>query len=91
MITPLKGLFSIILKSPPLSQLKIPTDRRQTSWLFKTLNFLPLTYWHEYLDMVFFFKLIHKLVNIAIAESVIPKPRTSRPTRYSNSDYDSQI
>ena len=34
--------------------------------------------------MVFFFKLIHKLVNIS--ESVIPKPRTSRPTRYSNSD-----
>ena len=34
-ITPLKGLFSIILKSPfPLSQLRIPTGRRQTSWLF---------------------------------------------------------
>ena len=35
MITPLKGLFSIILKSPsPHSQLRIPTGRRQTSWLF---------------------------------------------------------
>ena len=35
MITPLKGLFTIILKSPsPLSQLRIPTGRRQTSWLF---------------------------------------------------------
>ena len=34
MITPLKGLFSIILKSPSLSQLRIPTGRRQTSWLF---------------------------------------------------------
>ena len=35
MITPLKGLFSIILKSPsPLSQLRIPTGRRQTSWIF---------------------------------------------------------
>ena len=31
MITPLKKLFSIILKSPsPLSQLRIPTGRRQT-------------------------------------------------------------
>ena len=36
MITPLKELFSIILKSlSPLSQLRIPTGRRQTSWLFK--------------------------------------------------------
>ena len=35
MITPLTGLFSIILKShSPLSQLRIPTGRRQTSWLF---------------------------------------------------------
>ena len=35
MITPLKRLFSIILKSPsPLSQLRIPTGRRQISWLF---------------------------------------------------------
>ena len=36
MITPLKGLFSIILKpsTPSLSQLRIPTGRRQTSWLF---------------------------------------------------------
>ena len=34
MISPLKGLFSIILKSLPLSQLRIPTGRRQTSWLF---------------------------------------------------------
>ena len=34
MINPLKGLFSIILKSSPLFQLRIPTGRRQTSWLF---------------------------------------------------------
>ena len=34
MITPLKGLFSIILKFPPFSELSIPTGRRQTSWLF---------------------------------------------------------
>ena len=35
MITPLKWLFSDILKfSSPLSQLRIPTGRRQTSWLF---------------------------------------------------------
>ena len=35
MITPLNGLFSIILKShPPLSQLRILTGTRQTSWLF---------------------------------------------------------
>ena len=35
MIIPQKGLFSIILKSTsPLLQLRIPFDRRQTSWLF---------------------------------------------------------
>ena len=35
MTTSLKGLFSIILKSPfPLSWLRIPTGRKQTSWLF---------------------------------------------------------
>ena len=35
MKAPLKGIFSIILKSPsPLSQLRIPTGRRLTSWLF---------------------------------------------------------
>ena len=34
MVTPLKGLFSIILKSPRLSQLRIPTGKREASWLF---------------------------------------------------------
>ena len=36
MTTSLKGLFSVILniKSPSLSQLRIPTGRRKTSWVF---------------------------------------------------------
>ena len=33
MTTPLKGLFSVMLKSPS-PQLRIPTGRRQTGWLF---------------------------------------------------------
>ena len=33
MITPLKWLFSVMLKSP-LSQLRIPSGSWQTSWLF---------------------------------------------------------
>ena len=42
MITPLKGLFNIILKSPFLSQLRVPTGMRQTSWLFtKRSEFAP--------------------------------------------------
>ena len=34
MTTPLKGLVSVTLKFPSLSQLRIPTGKRQTSWLF---------------------------------------------------------
>ena len=43
MITPLEGLFNIILKSPsPLIRLRIPTGRWQTSWLFtKRSEFAP--------------------------------------------------
>ncbi len=29
-----------------------------------SLNLLPLTYWHEFLDLVFFFKIVHNLVKI---------------------------
>ena len=34
MTTPLKGLFSVMLNLP-LSQLRVPTGKRQTSWLLK--------------------------------------------------------
>ena len=34
MTTPLKGFFSVMLKSLSLSQLRILTGRRQNSWLF---------------------------------------------------------
>ena len=30
----------------------------------KTLDLLPLTFWHKYLDMVFFFKIIHGLLSV---------------------------
>ena len=46
------------------------------------LHILPVTYWHEYLDMVFFFKITHGLVKIS--SLIQPVPRRSRPTRYSN-------
>ena len=43
------------------------------------LNLLPLTYWHEYLDLIYFFKIVNGIVDIN--PSVIPQVRLSRPTR----------
>ena len=42
----------------------------------KSLDLLPLTFWHEYLDMVFCFKIIHGLVSVR---------SITRPTRSSSS------
>ena len=72
------------------------TQRRATKYILKlpfcssvsysdrliALNILPVTFWHEYLDMVFFFKITHGLVKIS--SLIQPVPRRSRPTRYSN-------
>ena len=49
----------------------------------KTLDLLSLTFWHKYLDMVFFFKIIHGL--LSVEPSIIPKARITRPTRSSSS------
>ena len=56
----------------------------------KTLDLPPLTFWREYLDMVFFvllclfvFKIIYGLVSVD--PSIIPKARITRPTRSSPS------
>ena len=43
------------------------------------LNFLPLSYWHEYLDMLLFYKT--NCCIMRISESVLPKPKISRITR----------
>ena len=46
------------------------------------LNLLPVCYWHEYLDMVFFFKCVRGMVNINV--QVLPelqsRGRTTRST-----------
>ena len=49
----------------------------------KSLDLLPLTFWHEYLDVVFFFKIIHGLVSVD--PSIIPKAHIRRPKRSSSS------
>jgi hypothetical protein len=49
----------------------------------KSLHLLPLTYWHEYLDMVFFFKMMHGLINVS--SNVLPSVREVRSTRSSSS------
>ena len=36
------------------------------------LDIIPLSYWHEYLDMLFFFKLIHGI--ISINNNLLPSP-----------------
>ena len=39
----------------------------------QTLNLIPIFYWHELLDLTFFFKLTHGLVNVN--SSVLPEVR----------------
>ena len=49
----------------------------------QVLSLLPICYWHEYLDMVLFYKITHGLVHINA--SLLPTIRTSRQTRSSTS------
>ena len=49
------------------------------------LDLMPLSYWHEYMDLVFFFKAINGMVNIS--QDVLPKPLIPmRITRSSSSN-----
>ena len=45
----------------------------------QTLNLLRICYWHELLDLIFFFKITHGLVNVDL--SVLPVVRKYRRTR----------
>jgi hypothetical protein len=49
----------------------------------QALSLLPICYWHEYLDMVLFYKITHGLVHINA--SLFPTIHTSRQTRSSTS------
>ena len=60
--------------------LPFSTDMDYNSRL-QSLYMIPICYWHEYLDMVLFFKVTHNLVNLK--PSVLPVVRISRPTRAS--------
>ena len=44
----------------------------------KTLSLLPISYWHEYLDMLLFFKITHGLVDID--PTVVPITHSTRHT-----------
>ena len=50
----------------------------------QSLNLLPICYWQEYLDLVFFYKSTHGLVNLN--QSVLPHLRSTRCTRSTNTD-----
>ena len=45
-----------------------------------SLGLLPLSYWHEYLDLVFFFKAVNDLVDVShdVLPEVISQTRTTR-------------
>ena len=61
--------------------------RTDTSYKQKLLllNVLPLCYWHEVLDMVLYFKLIHGIMNIDI--QLLPSGNSNgRETRSSDPD-----
>ncbi len=58
------------------------TSENYTSRL-QTLNLLPICYWHEYLDMVHLFKVIHGLIN----SSFVLSPNVTRRTRSSTNAY----
>ena len=56
----------------------------------QTLNLIPICYWHEHLDLTFFFKLTHGLVNVNF--SVLPEVRKyGRRTRSSTSNVNKYI
>ena len=44
------------------------------------LHLLPLSYWHEYLDLLFFFKAVNGLINVSsdVLPNAIPQTRTTR-------------
>ena len=44
----------------------------------KTLSLLPISYWHEYLDMLLFFKITHGLVDID--PTIVPITHSTRHT-----------
>ena len=48
----------------------------------QSLKLLSITYWHEVLDMIFFYKATHNLVSLN--GSVLPVKRVARTTRYTN-------
>ena len=55
----------------------------------QTLNLLPICYWHELLDLVFFFKITHGLVNVD--PSVLPDVRKYRRTRSTTTNVNKYI
>ena len=81
-----------------------PIQRRTTKFILKlpyssnisyksrlqTLNLIPICYWHELLDLTFFFKLTHGLVNVN--SSVLPEVlKYGRRTRSSTSNVNKYI
>ena len=48
----------------------------------QSLKLLPITYWLEVLDMIFFYQATHNLVSLN--GSVLPVKRVARTTRYTN-------
>ena len=47
-----------------------------------SLHLLPLSYWHEYLDILFFFKEVNGLIDMSndVLPNAIPQTKTTRPS-----------
>ena len=57
-------------------------------------SLIPLTYWHEYLDMVFFFKIINKLIyldNNSLPKTKEPQRLTRSCTRAEGTNFEERL
>ncbi len=73
-------------------------QRRATKFILKlpyvcgedrliSLDLLPITYWHEYLDIMFFFKAVNNI--ITVSNEVLPQPIT--PSWLSRTSVDTNV
>ena len=74
--------FTFTAQALPIDQYN-KSGARQSFITYKEsltqLNLLPLTYWHEYLDLVFFYKITNNLVSAS--SSILPSQHSHRSTR----------
>ena len=53
----------------------------------QSLHLLPVSYWHEYLDLILFFKITHGLVEMSALPDIHVMQRTTRSSSSNNAKY----